>query len=59
MITVAVTRADVRKKKILDAVNQMKFADDPYAGEFGISVDSQMAKIEGKTRFYTQNPILC
>lgn len=47
MIKVAATPADVRKKKILDAVRDMQFGSDAYSQNFGISVDSQMAKIKG------------
>lgn len=45
---VAVTPVDVCKEKILDVVENMEFADDPYAKKFGITVDSQTAKIQGK-----------
>ncbi|XP_059352742.1 protein argonaute-2-like [Daphnia carinata] len=48
MIKVAATPADVRKQKILDSVRSMQFDRDPYAQNFGISVDSQMAKIQGR-----------
>ncbi|XP_046448978.1 protein argonaute-2-like isoform X2 [Daphnia pulex] len=48
MIKVAATPADVRKRKILDSVNGMQFAQDQYAQHFGISVDTQMAKIQGR-----------
>uniref|UniRef100_A0A0P5QUR0 Argonaute-2 n=1 Tax=Daphnia magna TaxID=35525 RepID=A0A0P5QUR0_9CRUS len=48
MIKVAATPADVRKKKILDSVRSMEFDRDQYAQHFGISVDSQMAKIQGR-----------
>jgi hypothetical protein len=49
MIKVAATAADVRKQKILDSVHGMQFAQDQYAQHFGISVDTQMAKIQGIT----------
>ena len=48
MIKVAATPADVRKKKILEAVKDMKFSSDPYAAKFGVEVDSNMVKLEGK-----------
>ncbi|XP_046635455.1 protein argonaute-2-like isoform X1 [Daphnia pulicaria] len=48
MIKVAATAADVRKQKILDSVHGMQFAQDQYAQHFGISVDTQMAKIQGR-----------
>jgi hypothetical protein len=51
MIKVAATPADVRKRKILDSVNGMQFAQDQYAQHFGISVDTQMAKITGEHMF--------
>ena len=47
MIKVAATPADVRKKKILQAVQDMNFAADPFAQNFGISVDSKMAQVRG------------
>lgn len=47
MIKVAATPADVRKKKILDSVHGMQFGQDQYAQHFGISVDTQMTKIQG------------
>lgn len=50
MIKVAATPADVRKKKILQAIQDMNFAADPYAQHFGISVDSKMAQVKGKNR---------
>lgn len=48
MIKFAATPADVRKEKILDAVRSMNFGQDPYMKEFGISVDTSMAKVRGK-----------
>lgn len=48
MIKVAATPADVRKRKILDAVRSMNFANDPFAKTFGVSVDSQMVKFDGE-----------
>jgi eukaryotic translation initiation factor 2C len=51
MIKVAATAADVRKQKILDSVHGMQFAQDQYAQHFGISVDTQMAKIQGTCVF--------
>ena len=50
MIKVAATPADVRKKKILQAVQDMNFAADPFAQHFGISVDSKMAQVKGNNR---------
>lgn len=47
MIKVAATPANVRKQKILDAVRDMQFSSDLYNQNFGISVDTQMAKIKG------------
>jgi hypothetical protein len=47
MIKVAATPADVRKRKILESVRAMQFDKDSYAQQFGISVDSQMIKIQG------------
>lgn len=51
MIKVAATPADVRKRKILDAVRDMDFGKDEYSRQFGISVESQMAKVDGKDIF--------
>lgn len=51
MIKVAATPADVRKRKIIQAVQDMNFAADPYAQQFGISVDSIMAQVRGKKPF--------
>jgi hypothetical protein len=36
---------------ILDSVHGMQFAQDQYAQHFGISVDTQMAKIQGTCVF--------
>ena len=47
MIKVAATPADVRKKKILQSVQDMNFGADTYAQSFGISVDSKMAQVKG------------
>lgn len=47
MIKVAATPADVRKQKILNAVKDMDFGKDEYSRQFGISVDTQMARING------------
>ncbi len=51
MIKVAATPADVRKRKILESVRGMQFDKDLYAQHFGISVDSQMTKIQGQHLF--------
>jgi len=48
LIKVAATPADVRKRKILDAVKDMKFATDAHCRNFGISVDSNMVQITGR-----------
>ena len=56
MIKVAATPADVRKRKILDAVRDMQFSSDQYSQNFGISVDSQMTKITGNSLFIQMNP---
>ena len=55
MIKVAATPADVRKRKILDAVRDMQFSSDQYSQNFGISVDSQMTKITGNSLFIQMN----
>ena len=47
MIKVAATPANDRKEKILQAVQNMNFAADPFAQSFGISVDSKMAQVRG------------
>jgi hypothetical protein len=51
MIKVAATPADVRKRKILESVRGMQYDQDLYAQHFGISVDSQMTKIQGHHLF--------
>jgi hypothetical protein len=51
MIKVAATPADVRKRKILESVGGMQYDKDLYAQHFGISVDSQMTKIQGQHFF--------
>lgn len=53
MIKVAATPADVRRKKILDAVAGMQFQKDQYSQNLGISVDSQMAKVMGKHKDFS------
>ena len=56
MIKVAATPADVRKRKIIQAVQDMNFAADPYAQHFGISVDTKMAQVKGNEKaFYCYN----
>ena len=48
LIKVAATPAYVRKRKILKSVRDMKLDKNVYAQHFGISVDSQMTKIQGQ-----------
>ena len=56
MIKVAATPADVRKRKIIQAVQDMNFAADSYAQHFGISVDTKMAQVKGNEKaFYCYN----
>ena len=51
MIKVAATPADIRRKKILEAVRDMNFNNDAYAEKFGISVDDKMVQFEGQFLF--------
>ena len=53
MIKVAATPADVRKRKILQAVQEMNFGSDSFARSFGISVDSKMAQVKGKILLFS------
>lgn len=48
MIKVAATPADVRKRKILQAVQEMNFGADSFTRSFGISVDSKMTQVKGR-----------
>ena len=52
MIKVAATPADIRRNKILDAVQNMQFQNDPYCQNLGISVNTQMEKVMGKQYFF-------
>jgi len=58
LIKATATPADVHKKKILDCVRGMYFGQDQYAQRFGISVDTQMAKIQGPLTLICENQFL-
>jgi len=47
MIKVSATPAQIRKKKILDAVKDMNFDKDSYTQKFGILVDNKTVQFEG------------
>ena len=55
MIRAAVTTADVRKKKIEDAMKDMNFNNDHYAKNFGISVDNKMVQLDGMSAILLTN----
>ena len=57
MIKVAATPADVRKRKILEAVKDMNFDNDYYAKNFGISVDNKMVQFDGILKIHFANSL--
>jgi len=51
MIKVSATPAQIRKKKILDAVKDMNFDKESYTQKFGILVDNKTVQFEGNYLF--------
>ena len=52
MIKEAATPANLRKKKIVEAVREMNLAEEPYAANFGITMNNKMAQFDGTIDYY-------
>lgn len=55
MIKFAVTRPPVRQKAIMQNVNSLRWADDPYLREFGVKINPQMQPTPARV---LQNPVI-
>ena len=56
MIKEAATPANLRKKKIVEAVREMNLAEEPYAANFGITMNNKMAQFDGNIFIYIPSP---